>query len=145
MFNGTEMVVTTDLVDKLTDIHPSYKWIVAHRLALTALAKTYKQKQLEYSGPVYKKSVVKKDTVELSFSHAGKLASSDGKPLTWFTIAGDDGKFVEATAIVKGKKLVVSSPQVPRPKHVRFAWNETAQPNFVNAEGLPAQPFRTSL
>jgi sialate O-acetylesterase len=26
---------------------------------------------------------------------------------------------------------------------VRFAWNEAAQPNFFNAAGLPAEPFRT--
>ena len=142
---GTEMVVTTDLVDKLTDIHPSYKWIVGHRLALTALAKTYGKKSLEYSGPVYKKSVVKKDAIQLQFSHAGKLASSDGDVLTWFTIAGEDGKFVAATAIIKGNKVIVSAPGVVRPTQVRFAWNETAQPNFINAKGLPAQPFRTNL
>jgi sialate O-acetylesterase len=26
---------------------------------------------------------------------------------------------------------------------VRFAWNELAMPNLVNAAGLPALPFRT--
>jgi sialate O-acetylesterase len=26
---------------------------------------------------------------------------------------------------------------------VRFAWNEAAQSNFVNKEGLPAAPFRS--
>ena len=142
---GTEMVVTTDLVDKISDIHPSYKWVVAHRLALTALAKSYGKKRLEYTGPVFKTATVKNHVVLLQFAHAGKLLSSDGKPLSWFTIAGDDGKFVEATAVVQGKKIIVSSLEVAAPKQVRFAWHETAQPNLVNAAGLPAQPFRTKL
>jgi sialate O-acetylesterase len=32
---------------------------------------------------------------------------------------------------------------IEKPVAVRFAWDETAQPNFVNAAGLPAEPFRT--
>jgi sialate O-acetylesterase len=71
------------------------------------------------------------------------LSSSDDKPLTWFTIAGDDEKFVPAIVTIEGDKLIVSSPEVSKPKYVRFAWDETAQPNFINKEGLPAVPFRT--
>ncbi|MDI9365493.1 MAG: sialate O-acetylesterase [Flavobacterium sp.] len=140
---NTAMVVTTDLVDNLADIHPSYKWIVAHRLALCALAKNYQQK-LEYSGPAFKATKIKKNKIELSFSHVGTgLISSDGKPLTWFTIAGADNQFVPATATIKGNKIIVEAAQVTKPTQVRFAWNETAQPNLFNVEGLPALPFRT--
>ena len=142
---NTEMIVTTDLVDKLTDIHPSYKWIVGHRLALQALVKTYGKQDLEYSGPVFKSITVKKNNIQLSFTHANRLTASDGKPLTCFTIAGDDGKFVNASAVIKGSKIIVSSPEIPRPKQVRFAWDEKAQPNLINNDGLPAQPFRTQL
>ncbi len=141
---NTGMVVTTDLVDKLTDIHPSYKWEVAHRLALTALGNVYQQKDIVYSGPLYSSSKRKKKAVEIRFAHiGGGLASSDGKPLSWFTIAGEDGVFVPADAVIKGKKLVVSSASVKKPLFVRFAWSENAQPNFANKEGLPAVPFRT--
>ena len=61
-----------------------------------------------------------------------------------FSIAGKDGKFVDAQAAIKGDKVVVSSPEVKKPVEVRFAWKEDAQPNFTNNEGLPAAPFRTS-
>jgi len=143
-FPNIEMTVTTDLVDKLSDIHPSYKWTVAHRLALQVLAKTYSKDQLVYSGPVFSKAKKKKDAIELKFTHTGGgLASSDGQPLTWFAIAGKDEKFVPASVTIDGDKLIVSSPEVVKPKYVRFAWAETAQPNFVNKEGLPARPFRT--
>jgi sialate O-acetylesterase len=140
---NTAMVVTTDLVDNLTDIHPSYKWIVGHRLALCALAKDYNQ-NLVYSGPAYQAMKIKKSTIELSFNHVGSgLMSSDGKPLTWFTIAGEDNQFVPATATIKGDKIIVEAASVTKPTQVRFAWNETAQPNLFNKEGLPALPFRT--
>src|SRR5690606_2992558 len=37
----TGRIVTTDLVDDVTDLHPSYKWEVGRRLELQALRKTY--------------------------------------------------------------------------------------------------------
>ena len=141
---NVHMVVTTDLVDNLKDIHPSYKWTVAHRLALQALHYTYGSTQLEAYGPTYVSHKRKKNTLVLQFSHTGKgLASSNQQPLNWFAVAGADGNFVPATAVIKNNTVVVSAKEIRKPKQVRFAWNETAQPNFVNSEGLPALPFRT--
>lgn len=141
---NVHMVVTTDLVDNLKDIHPSYKWTVAHRLALQALHNSYGQTKVEAYGPTYVSHKRKKNTLVLQFSHTGTgLASSDQQPLKWFTVAGDDGVFVPATAVIQNNKVIVSAKEVKKPKQVRFAWNETAQPNFVNSEGLPALPFRT--
>jgi len=135
--------VITDLVDNFGDIHPWNKWDVAHRLALWALAKDY-GKKTEYSGPVYKSMMVKKDKVYLEFDHAGKgLVSKDGKALTWFTIAGADGVYVNAEALIENNKVVVSASDVKNPVNVRFGWKETAQPNLFNSDGLPASPFRT--
>jgi sialate O-acetylesterase len=146
LLKNTGMAVTTDLVDNLSDIHPSYKWTVGRRLALWALEKDYKIKQVAVSGPMFRSVKVKNNSMVLSFMHTGSgLASSDGNALTWFTIAGEDGKFVAATAVIEGNKIIVSAPEVSRPKQVRFAWDEKAQPNLVNKEGLPALPFRTGM
>ena len=65
------------------------------------------------------------------------------KPLDWFTIAGQDKKFVPAEATIDGNTVIVRSKEVAEPAAVRFGWHETAQPNLVNKEGLPAAPFRT--
>lgn len=138
----TDMIVVTDLVDDLSNIHPSYKWEVGRRLALLALANDY-GKRIISSGPVYKKMKTEKDKIILSFDNDKKLKSNDGKALNWFTIAGADGKFVSANAVIKKNKIEVSSPEVANPAAVRFAWDEKAQPNFVNDAGLPAVPFRT--
>jgi sialate O-acetylesterase len=150
--NNTGMVVTTDLVDNLSDIHPSYKWIIAHRLALTALSKSY-VKELVYSGPAYSHMKRRRNKIELQFTNTGTgLIANDGKPLDWFTIAGRDGKFVEAEANFStgdsagnSRTIIVSAKEVKKPKYVRFAWDEKAQPNLFNKEGLPALPFRTKL
>ena len=139
----TGMVVTTDLADDLTDIHPTYKWEVGKRLALIALAKNY-HKNLIYSGPTFKKAIIKGDKIEIEFNNAGSgLISNDHQPLNWFTIAGSDEKFIPANATIKGNKVMVSANEIQLPRYVRFAWNETAQPNLFNREGLPAVPFRT--
>ncbi|HEU6449379.1 MAG TPA: sialate O-acetylesterase [Verrucomicrobiae bacterium] len=138
----TGMVVTTDIVDNLNDIHPRDKQDVGHRLALLALDKTY-DKEVESEGPVFEKAKFKDGKAILEFEHDDGLMSKDGKPLTWFTIAGADGKFVPADAKIVGETVEVSSPEVKEPKAVRFAWNESAQPNFCNKAGLPCEPFRT--
>jgi sialate O-acetylesterase len=140
---NTGMAVTNDIGD-LADIHPKNKQDVGKRLALWALAKTYGRAGLVCSGPLYKSMAVEGDQIRVRFDYVGGgLASRDGKPLTWFTIAGEDHKFVDAQAIIDGDTVVVRSDQVPKPVAVRFAWSMTAQPNFMNKDGLPASAFRT--
>ena len=141
---NTGMAVTTDIAH-LTDIHPKNKQDVGKRLALWALAKTYGKKGLVYSGPLYKSMKVEGNQIRIAFDHVGGgLKSRDGKPLSWFTIAGKEGEFVEASAVVDGSSVVVSSDKIAEPAAVRFGWDQLADPNLMNAESLPASPFRTS-
>ena len=141
---NTGMIVTTDLVDDLKDIHPRNKQEVGKRLAWLALNKTYGHKDIVCTGPRFQKMKIKGGQAVLSFADTdGGLVSKDGRPLTWFTIAGADQKFVPAEAKITNGTVVVSSPDVARPVAVRFAWSEVAQPNFFNGAGLPAVPFRT--
>jgi sialate O-acetylesterase len=142
---ATGMAVVTDLVDNIKDIHPQNKLDVGNRLALWALAKTYGKKDLVYSGPLFRSMAVEGNKVRLSFAHVGRgLKSRDGKPLSEFEIAGADGKFVPAEATIDGSTVVVQSNDVAAPKVVRFGWQNTANPNLMNAEGLPASPFQTN-
>ncbi len=139
----TGMAVIND-VGELNDIHPKNKQEVGHRLALIALAKDYGRKDLVCSGPVFTGHTVEKNRIRLKFdSLGGGLVSRDGKPLNWFEVAGADGNFIAAEAVIDGKDVVVSAPGVTEPKAARFAFSQLAEPNLMNKEGLPAGAFRT--
>ena len=140
---NTGMAVINDIGD-LKDIHPKNKQEVGRRLALWALAKTYGQENLVYSGPAFKAMTIEGDKLRLSFDHVGGgLASRDGKPLSWFeVIDADEGGFVKADAQIDGSTVVLSAPGVKHPVAMRFAWSMLAEPNLMNAEGLPAGAFR---
>ena len=87
----------------------------------------------------------KKDRVRLFFNHLGgglALKAGDEK-LTGFAIAGEDKQFVWANAVIDGETIVVSSPEVPEPKHVRYGWAWNPVVNLYNKAGLPAVTFRT--
>jgi sialate O-acetylesterase len=139
------MIVTTDLVNDLNDIHPRDKQSVGHRLALLARNQTYGEKDVIAEGPAFKKMKVEGNKAILSFNHTdGGLMSPNNAPLTWFTIAGADGKFVPADAKIAGDTVEVSAAGIDKPAAIRFAWDETAQPNLFNQAGLPAEPFQTA-
>lgn len=137
------MVVINDIGD-LKDIHPANKQEVGRRLALWALAKTYGQKDLVHTGPSFKAMNIEGDKIRLTFDNAGSgLASRDGKPLTWFEIIdAEEGGFVKADAQIDGPTVVLSAPEAKHPAAMRFAWDMLAEPNLMNAEGLPAGAFR---
>jgi len=139
---NTGMAVITD-IGNVTDIHPRNKSEVGRRLSLWALSKTYGVKDLVYSGPLYKSSRIEGSKIIVNFDHAEGLKTLNNNPVSWFTIAGDDKKFVAAKAEIVGSTIVVSADGITQPAAARFAWNEVAEPNLANGAGLPASPFRT--
>lgn len=140
------LAVTNDIGDE-KDIHPKNKQEVGRRLALWALAKDYNRPNTVYSGPLYKDSVIEGSKVRIQFDPAtlgGGLKSRDGGELKHFQIAGEDQKWTWATAKIVGNEVHVSSESIPRPAGVRYAWAAWPEgANLINAEGLPASPFRT--
>ncbi len=140
---NTAMAVTTDYGDA-NDIHPKQKEPVGNRLSLAARALAYGEKII-YSGPLYKEMKVAGNEVGIRFDHTGGgLVAKDGD-LKGFTIAGADGKFVPAKAVIKGDAVVVSAEGVSDPKSVRYGWDNVPDVNLFNKEGLPASPFRTDV
>ncbi|OOV17470.1 sialate O-acetylesterase [Flavobacterium sp. LM4] len=140
--SNSGMAVTTDVGDT-NNIHPIDKQTVGHRLALIALAKTYNEDKLVYSGPIYNHMKIKKDKIQLFFDYADSGFKKTTGDLKEFEIAGDDKTYYPAVAKIDGKTIIVSSEKVKNPKAVRFAWKALPDPNLFNAENLPASPFRT--
>jgi sialate O-acetylesterase len=139
---NTGMAVTLDIGDT-TNIHPSHKQEVGHRLALWALANTYGEKGIVYSGPLYKNIKIDGNRIIISFKYADGGLVAKGGTLNSFEIAGDDGRFVPADAKISGDKVIVSSEAIPHPKDVRYGWSDTAEPHLFNKAGLPASSFNT--
>jgi len=65
-----------------------------------------------------------------------------GTKLEEFAIAGEDRKWYWADAHIEGDTVLVSSPSVPNPKEVRYAWQSNPAATLFNGAGLPAGPFR---
>jgi sialate O-acetylesterase len=137
------MVVITDLVDNIKDIHPKDKLNVGKRLANYALAETYKQNVGAYKSPAYQSMQVEKGKVRLSFSNVLTGLKSSGKTPERFLIAGEDQKFVPATAKIDGSTVILFSKLVKTPVAVRFCFDDITMPDVFSTEGLPLAPFRT--
>ena len=135
------MAVAIDIGDA-DDIHPKNKQEVGRRLALNALAQTY-EKEVVYSGPIYRAMSVEGDKIRLQFDHVADGLVSKGGVLTGFAIAGADSQFVWAQAQIDGESVIVSSPKIKNPLAVRYAWADNPLCNLYNSAGLPALPFRT--
>ena len=119
-----------------TDIHPTNKQDVGRRLALVALDRG--------GSPLFRQATREGNAIRVWFDHAATgLKTRGGGPVTGFEIAGRDGKYVAATAEIRGASVRVSSPDVPNPLWVRYAWDYNPDANLINAQGLPASIFRT--
>ena len=131
-------------IGNLTDIHPKNKQDVGRRLALIALAQTYGQKDVVFSGPTFKSLATEGSSLRVNFDNAeGGLATRDQQPPTDFEIIdAEDGGYVHANARIDGSSVVLSAEGVSQPVAMRFAWDQSAEPNLVNQSGLPAGAFR---
>ncbi|MCB1278954.1 MAG: hypothetical protein KDL09_20385, partial [Prosthecobacter sp.] len=144
----TGQCVITDL-GEANDIHPKNKRDVAERLARWALVNDYGQK-LVYRSPELKDAKFDGGKALLTFDFAPNgLRTVDVDDAKGFAICGDDHKWVWAKAsIIGGSKkgtnqIEVSSPNVPKPVAVRYAWADNPVCNVYSVEGLPVTPFRT--
>jgi sialate O-acetylesterase len=135
------LAVTIDTGDP-ENLHPKDKQPVGERLALCALAKHY-HKKIVYSGPTLASVERLPGSIRLHFAHTDGGLVVRGDKLEEFSIAGEDRKWYWAEARVEGKTVVLSSPSVPDPKEVRYAWQSGPKPTLFNGAGLPAGPFRT--
>ncbi len=136
------LAVAIDVGDA-KDIHPRDKKTVGDRLGRVALANHY-GKKIVCSGPRFVSAKpVAGGALRIQFDHTDGGLVVKGDKLGEFSVCGDDGKWVWADAKIDGDTVVVSSKDVPHPKHVRYAWQSNPEATLYNGAGLPAIPFRS--
>jgi sialate O-acetylesterase len=140
---NTAMAVSLDCGDA-KQVHYLRKKPVGERLALAAEGTVY-GKDVIYQGPTYDSMDAKDGKIAVRFKHTdGGLVAQSTDTLGGFQIAGADRKWFWADARIDGDTVVVSSPEVPSPVAVRYAWMTNAlSANLANKAGLPASTFRT--
>ncbi len=137
--SNTAMAVSIDVGDP-ENVHPADKQTVGARLALAAGAIAYGE-NIEYSGPLFRETSAEADALRVWFDHVAGGLRAKGGPLEGFEIAGTDRQYAPAVARIDGLSVVVSSPQVQKPKYVRYGWKNAPLVNLYNSADLPASPF----
>ncbi|NNC90606.1 MAG: sialate O-acetylesterase [Akkermansiaceae bacterium] len=133
---------TIDLGDA-RNIHPKDKAPIGRRLALLA-ARDVLGRKIEARGPVFDRLEIGDGRLVAHFRHAAELQTTDGRGPAEFWIADDAGKtWVPARARIDGEAVILDSPELADPVHVRYAFTGKPAVNLVNRAGLPAYPFRT--
>jgi sialate O-acetylesterase len=138
----TGMVVITDLVDNVKDIHPQNKHSVGERLANYAIGDHYGLHG-HYRSPSFRSMSVNRNIATIKLEHAETGMMIKGKTATEWYIAGIDKKFYPADVKIVRGSIQVSSKQVKAPVAVRFAFSNEAIGNMFSKDGLPLNPFRT--
>ena len=138
---NTHLAVAIDL-GEANDIHPLNKKDLACRIALQARKVVYGEKIVS-EGPVFESFAREGNRLVLSFREDTRELEPAGE-LKGFALAGNDGVFHPAEALVRGNNVVVWHSDIPTPQAVCYAWaNNPEGANLRNRQGLPASPFRT--
>ncbi len=140
---NTGLVCTYDLGH--IQMHSPFKKPIGQRAARWALADVYKVEGIKYNPPMLKSWKKDGARILLTFNKGSYPCSPYGMRVApkGFVIAGADRHFYPATCeSLKGGDFGVSSPLVPQPVSVRYAWGVHTIGNFGNRAG-PAVPFRT--
>lgn len=97
------------------------------------------------AGPLFHRQEIQGETVRLAFRQTGSgLCTSDEAAPAGFSVAGRDGRFFPAEAVLEGDIVVVRSDRVPLPVSARYGWSgNPSRCNFYNRDGYPAVPFRS--
>ena len=122
---------------ELGNIHPLRKRVVGERLCDLALSMIYGQAG-EASPRVIGKRIQGSMMTLLTDQ---PLLSRDGREPALLELAGADGNFVPARAMIEGSQLHLTAAGVAHPLHCRYAWTDYGIVNLAGGSGLPLEPF----
>jgi sialate O-acetylesterase len=140
---NTEMASTLD-IGNANDIHPTNKHDVGLRLALLARSVAYGEK-LVARGPRLLSVEREGIAVRLIFDQPLRNKSGALQPVKGFESATGDGVFQTGTARIEGRSIAIEGTTAGVIRSVRYAWVDVPTADLVNAEALPADPFRVAV
>jgi sialate O-acetylesterase len=123
----TYLVVTSDLPNS-DQLHPTDKYPVGIRSSIGARGSVYGE-SIEWSGPMPQyppNSFASGSTVVTNFNHLGNgLTTSNGAAPSQFTIAGSNGHYSSATAVIVGN-TVQATNGTATPKHEQYSFGSSS-------------------
>jgi sialate O-acetylesterase len=137
---------------KIPQLHTKKKTELGIRAARWALKTIYGMEDIVWDTAKLESSEVQDGKVLLTFDRR-ILPDDFGSEIEGFSIAGQNGTYYMAGAIhletkdkaMRERQILVSSPLVPDPVSVRYAWARSPMGN-LKVDGIPWQPlhnFRT--
>jgi sialate O-acetylesterase len=123
-------------------IHPRKKRQAGERLALLALANTYRVNGLP-DFATYSSVEFHGDTAVVAFDRSREWVYFENGPTSPnFEVAGEDRVFYPAQVWINRNRVYVRSTEVPRPVAVRYAFHDWVVGDLMH-DGLPVSSFRT--
>jgi len=133
---GVYMTVCSDLGDP-ENVHPRTKGPIGERASSSALHFVYGRENTVPCGPEYSGFDKKDGSLILHFDFAEGLSGSKT-----FEVAGNDGIWHDAEAVIDGNSVIVRCRDVKDPCAVRYGWQPNpVEANLKNARGFPASTF----
>lgn len=133
------LVMTSD-VSTSDDIHPKNKKPVGERLANLVLKNEYGKHLGLVNAPTPERVVFEGQKAVVFLQNAEGLHFKNSSS-PQFELAGIDGKYYPAKAVIKNNTIEIKSAQVKQPISVRYAWKNTAMPDIFNQVQLPLTTF----
>lgn len=137
----TSVVNTIDL-GEAKNVHPADKLPVTERLVLLARHDVYNEAIIA-QGPMFKNFRISGDKMIITFDHADGLTTTDGEPPREFWLAGKEGNWQLATAIINKNSIILTNEAIKNPVSCRYAYSGKPNVNLTNQAGMPCYPFKT--
>ncbi|MDR2673352.1 MAG: sialate O-acetylesterase, partial [Opitutaceae bacterium] len=122
------------------EVHARRKRDLGERIALL-VRRELDGEALLARGPVPADGSAGRDTVTLRMDAAGAgLGTLDGQPLRGFEMAGADGVYHPARAVIDGDSVRLTSDAVKKPVSARYAWSNALHAPGERTGGKPFPP-----
>ena len=147
MIPTSGMISTNDMAQphERHNIHPAEKRTIGNRLGNLALNRTYGYSQFPVEHPRFKSLSPENGRIRVVFD-AYRKGLCRNYDISGFEIAGADKVFYPAEVVAveyQNATVVLASPQVSEPLHVRYCFKDFQPGNMCGANFLPLVPFRS--